>query len=263
MRVPYYQVNAFTSKTFGGNPAGVCPLDGWLADDVLQSIAAENNLSETAFFAPEGNGFRLRWFTPAVEVDLCGHATLASAHVLFRESGWGSAEIRFVTRSGVLTAKRAVDRIELDFPSRPPVVAPDSSESMVALGLGSQPREVWRSRDYMAVFESEAEVEGLTPDMSLLEELECTGVIATAPGDRVDFVSRFFAPRVGIPEDPVTGSAHCTLIPYWAGRLGKPTLFARQISKRGGELHCRNLGERVAIGGRCVVYSRGEILLEP
>ena len=256
MRLPYFQVNAFTSSTFGGNPAGVCVLDRWLPDCLMQSIAAENNLSETAFFVREIDRFSLRWFTPTMEVDLCGHATLASAHVLISELGHPEPCVQFQSRSGVLKASRRGTLLELDFPSRPPGPCPIPEQLL--RGLGATPAEVFKSRDFLAVFPSAAEVAGLAPDMEQLRELDGLGVIATAPGGAgVDFVSRFFAPRAGVPEDPVTGSSHCTLIPFWAQRLNKKELFARQISKRGGEITCRDLGERVGIGGRAIVYFRG------
>jgi predicted PhzF superfamily epimerase YddE/YHI9 len=257
MRIPYFQVNAFTSQTFGGNPAGVCVLEDWLPDAMLQRIATENNLSETAFFVKADGHFQLRWFTPAIEVDLCGHATLASAFVLFSELEHQGDTVQFESRSGSLAAARREDIIELDFPSRPPVPCGASEELL--RGLGRKPREVLHSRDYVAVFESEAEVASLRPDMAVLGQVDCLGIIATARGQDTDFVSRFFAPRAGVPEDPVTGSAHCSLIPFWAERLGKTELFARQISQRGGELFCRNAGERVGIGGRAVIYCRGEL----
>jgi predicted PhzF superfamily epimerase YddE/YHI9 len=257
LHVPYYHVDAFANRPFKGNPAGVCPLANWLPDDTLQAIAAENNLSETAFFVRSGDTCHLRWFTPAVEVDLCGHATLASACVLFSELGWTAPEIPFQTRSGRLAATRRGDLIELDFPSRPPV--PCATPEALRRGLGQPPREVLRSRDFMAVFDSAAEVAALAPDPAWLVQLDSLGVIATAPGSNCDFVSRFFAPKAGVPEDPVTGSAHSTLIPFWSERLRKTDLFARQISRRGGELHCRHLGERVAIGGQAVIFSRSEL----
>jgi len=257
MRIPYYQVDAFTARTFGGNPAGVCVLREWLPDDVLQRIAAENNLSETAFFTREEGFFHLRWFTPTVEMDLCGHATLAPAWVLFSELGQAGDTVKFQSRSGWLIAARRGDLVELDFPSRPP--APCAAPDELLRGLGRKPKEVLRARDYVAVFESEVEVAALTPDQALLAQVDCLGIIVTAPGQDSDFVSRFFAPRAGVAEDPVTGSSHCSLIPYWAKRLGKTELFARQISKRGGELYCRQAGDRVAIGGRAMVYSRGEL----
>jgi predicted PhzF superfamily epimerase YddE/YHI9 len=254
MRIPYYQVDAFTAQTFGGNPAGVCVLKQWLPVAVMQRIAAENNLSETAFFTKEDGSFNLRWFTPTVEVDLCGHATLATAFVLFFELGQPGNIAKFQSRSGWLTAIRREDMVELDFPARPPAPCPAPDD--LIRGLGRQPREVLRARDYFAVFDSEADVAALAPDMTSLARLDCLGIIATARGTNADFVSRFFAPGAGVPEDPVTGSAHCSLIPYWAGKLGKTELFARQISRRGGELYCQHRGERVGIGGRAVIYSR-------
>jgi len=257
MRIPYFQVNAFTSQPFGGNPAGVCPLESWLPDSLLQEIAAENNLSETAFFVRQEALFHLRWFTPAVEVDLCGHATLASAFVLFSELDYSEQCITFKTLSGSLAATRRGDLIELDFPSRP--AAPSGDIEQLAQALGRKPSEVFKSRDYLAVYPAAADVAALHPDMDLLARLDSLGIIATAPDSQVDFVSRFFAPRAGIPEDPVTGSAHCTLIPFWSGRLGKSELRAKQISRRGGDLFCRHAGDRVAIGGKAVAYCRGEI----
>ena len=261
MRIRYFHVDAFSSEAFRGNPAGVCILDRWLSDGVLQKIAAEHNLSETAFFTREQDFHRLRWFTPAMEVDLCGHATLASAFVLFSELGCGGDRLQFESRSGTLMATRRSDLIELDFPSRPPTPCATPKELVTA--LGREPREVLRSRDYVAVFDSPDEVAALKPDFDLIMKLDCLGIIVTARGSDCDFVSRFFAPRAGIPEDPVTGSAHCSLIPFWSARLGKTELFARQISRRGGELWCRLLGERVGIGGRAVIYSRGELEIGP
>ncbi|MGD0815424.1 MAG: PhzF family phenazine biosynthesis protein [Verrucomicrobiota bacterium] len=258
MQIPYFQVDAFTTRTFGGNPAGVCVLESWLPDDLLQRIAAENNLSETAFFTHEADGsYHLRWFTPILEVDLCGHATLASAHVLFTELGYPGRCLRFQTRSGCLKVERNGDIIELDFPARPP--APCLVPDELLRALGCKPREVLKSRDFLAVYESQDEVAALAPDMALLARLDCLGVIVTAQGRDADFVSRFFAPRAGVPEDPVTGSSHCSLIPFWAERMGRKKLFARQISRRGGELFCRSAGDRVGIGGRAVVYCRGEL----
>jgi len=257
MRVRYFQINAFTSSAFGGNPAGVCVLEHWLSDELLSRIAAENKLSETAFFTKEEDSFHLRWFTPTIEVDLCGHATLATAHALFSELGHEAAPLTFKTRSGVLGAQKRRDFIELDFPSRPP--APCATPDKLVRALRRRPREVLKSRDYVAVFDSAAEVAAVNPDMDLVSRLDCLGVIVTARSDTADFVSRFFAPQAGVPEDPVTGSAHCSLIPFWAERLAKDELVARQISRRGGELFCRNLGDRVGIGGRAAVYLRGEL----
>jgi predicted PhzF superfamily epimerase YddE/YHI9 len=257
MRIPFFRVNAFTSDRFGGNPAGVCLLKEWPADSLLQRIAAENNLSETAFLVRQDGFYDLRWMTPTTEVDLCGHATLASAFVLVFEQGVSDERIVFKTLSGQLSATRCNDILELDFPSRPAQKCTPPRELL--MGLGHHPIEVRKARDYMAIFGSAAEVAALRPNMDLLSELDSLGVIVTAPGDEADFVSRFFAPKVGVPEDPVTGSAHSSLIPYWAERLGKSEFLARQVSKRGGVLYCRFLGERVGIGGRSVTYCRGEL----
>ena len=255
--VPIYQVDAFASRVFAGNPAAVCPLDDWLPDAVLQAIAVENNLSETAFFVKNGADFDLRWFTPAAEVDLCGHATLGSAYVIANYLDNGSTEVRFHSRSGPLTVTREGDLYTLDFPALPPERLDDSAE--VAEALGAAVAELWDEMDLMAVFASEAEVAALAPDMAKVVRLETRGVIATAPGESCDFVSRFFAPRAGIPEDPVTGSAHCILTPYWATRLGKTRMSARQISARGGELEVEARGERVRISGRVAPYMEGRI----
>jgi PhzF family phenazine biosynthesis protein len=257
LRIPIFQVDAFTNELFRGNPAAVCPLESWPADQKLQAIAAENNLSETAFFLSRDDHFELRWFTPAMEVDLCGHATLASAHVVFQFVNPVADCVRFQTRSGLLTVERRGDLLVMEFPSRPGKVSP-MPEDLIE-GLGVRPKEVLLSRDYLAVYESDKIVETLNPDMNRLLRLDCLGIIVTAPGMHSDFVSRFFAPKAGIPEDPVTGSAHCTLIPYWANRLGKSELHAIQVSKRGGELFCKDLGERVSIGGRAVMYLEGFI----
>jgi PhzF family phenazine biosynthesis protein len=255
MSIPYYQIDAFSNGLFTGNPAGVCLLADWLPDAVLQSIAAENNLAETAFVVQRGSIFDLRWFTPSLEMDLCGHATLAPAHVIFRHLGYRGSTIRFQTRSGELTVRRSEDLLTLDFPARPATICDTPSD--LCDGLGVTPAITAKARDYLAVFETEEAVRNLQPDMAALMRLDCLGIIATAPGEHCDFVSRFFAPRAGVPEDPVTGSAHCTLIPYWAGRLGRSTLHARQVSRRGGELFCEHRGERVGIGGRAVTYSSG------
>lgn len=260
MKLPLYHVDAFASKVFRGNPAAVCPLDTWLPDAMLQNIAAENNLSETAFTVRRDNDFDLRWFTPITEVDLCGHATLAAAFVLFTEHGVEASSIRFHSRSGLLTVSRDAGLLRLDFPSRPATSC--NVPDCLARGLGAKPQEVLKVRDFLAVFNSEAEVRGLKPDFGALRSLDCLGVIATARGGDCDFVSRFFAPAAGIDEDPVTGSAHCTLIPYWAERLGKTKLFARQVSARGGELFCELVGDRVRIGGNAVLFSKGEIHLQ-
>jgi len=258
MKAPIYQVDAFTGNLFGGNPAAVVPLGRWPEDRILQSIAAENNLSETAFFIVKGNSFELRWFTPTVEVDLCGHATLATAHVLFEHLQYKKETIEFHTRyRGLLKATKKEGLIALDFPSSPPSVR-DCPEVLIR-ALGKEPAEVLESRDLMAVFSTEEEILDLRPAFQLLRELPHLGVIVTAPGRNADFVSRFFAPNAGIDEDPVTGSAHTTLIPYWSERLNRKKLFARQISSRIGELHCENLGDRVSLAGQAKTYLKGEI----
>jgi PhzF family phenazine biosynthesis protein len=255
MNIPYYHVDAFAGRLFSGNPAGVCLLADWLPDGVLQSIGAENNLAETAFVVQRGSTFDLRWFTPTVEVDLCGHATLASAHVIFQHLGYRAPMVRFQTRSGELTVARTEDLLELNFPSRPAAACPAPSDLIE--GLGANPAFTAKARDYLAVFDSEETVRNLKPNLTILARLDALGIIATAPGATSDFVSRFFAPRLGIPEDPVTGAAHCTLIPYWAERLKRVKLRALQVSARGGELLCENRGERVGIAGRAVTYSSG------
>ncbi len=257
--LPIYQVDAFTDTVFGGNPAAVVPLADWLPDDRLQAIAAENNLAETAFFVRDGAGYALRWFTPTVEVDLCGHATLAAAHVITSILAPDLQRVEFSTRvAGPLTVDRDGDRLVLDFPARPPKPVTAPAALTAALG-GPAPQAVLTARDYLVLYEDEAAVRDLTPDFRVLGQLD-RAVIVTAPGTGgVDFVSRFFAPGHGIDEDPVTGSAHCTLIPFWAKRLGKTVLEARQISARGGALMCDHQGSRVRIGGRAVLYLEGRI----
>ena len=257
MKIKQYQVDAFATRAFEGNPAAVCPLENWLDDVLLQAIAEENNLSETAFFVPSEKGFRLRWFTPNKEMDLCGHATLATAHVIFEMLGYAGKTITFETRSGELVVERSGRQLLMDFPSIPPKVCPVPEN--LAKGLGQQPMEVLAADDYLAVFENEAAIRSLQPDYGLLGQLDLRGVIITAPGVEADFVSRFFAPKYGIPEDPVTGSAHCTLAPYWAGKLGKNTMNARQISKRGGSLTCELRGDRVLLAGEAVTVLQGEL----
>jgi PhzF family phenazine biosynthesis protein len=257
MRIPLFQVDAFTSRLFGGNPAAVCPLESWLEDRTMQAIAAENNLAETAFFVGRGGRYDLRWFTPLVEVDLCGHATLASAFVIFNRLEPSLTEASFRSKSGELRVMRSGDRLTLDFPAWPP--ARREVTEAVTRALGAAPREVWESHDLMAVYDSEEDVRRLEPAMDRVAALDGFAVIATAPGRAADFVSRFFAPRQGIPEDPATGRAHCTLTPYWARRLGKPKLHAVQLSRRGGELFCEDRGERVAIAGQAVQFLEGTI----
>jgi len=259
MRLPLYQVDAFTDRLFGGNPAAVCPLDAWLPDATLQAIAAENNLSETAFFVRDGGDYALRWFTPTVEVDLCGHATLASGHVVMLFLEPQRESVSFQTRkAGTLVVTRRGDLLAMDFPARP--ASPVEPPPGLLTALGGAPRGVWRARDHLVVYDSAAEIAALEPDFSALGKVDCWAAIATAPGeDGIDFVSRCFAPAGGINEDPVTGSAHCTLVPYWAGRLGKTTLRARQISKRVGDLWCEHRGERVTIAGKAAFYMQGTI----
>lgn len=260
MKLEIFQVDAFTSMPFGGNPAAVVPLEAWLPDDVMQSIALENNLSETAFFVKNGEVYDIRWFTPTFEIDLCGHATLGSAHVLFNELGVKDNILQFQSTSGLLTVAREGDRLVLDFPSRPAVAA-EAPEGLFE-AIGREPKEVLRSRDYMLVYETEDEIRNISPDFSALGKIHAHAVIVTAPGTDSDFVSRFFAPEAGINEDPVTGSSHCNLIPFWAERLGKTEMFARQLSPRGGEIYCELAGDRVKIGGNAVLYMKGEIYVE-
>jgi PhzF family phenazine biosynthesis protein len=260
MKLKMFQIDAFTSKLFGGNPAAVVLLGEELSEGKMQRIAAENNLSETAFLLPGDGAWDLRWFTPTTEVDLCGHATLASAHVLFNEGLADGDEVRFHSASGELAVRRAGTLLTLDFPARPPEPI-EVSLPEYGRALGIEPLEVLSARDHLALYADEEDVAALEPDMELVAGLPTFAVMATAPGSDVDFVSRFFAPKAGIPEDPVTGSAHCTLTPYWAERLGKTELRARQISPRGGELRCKLDGDRVLIGGRAVEYLRGEITI--
>jgi len=259
MRLPMYQVDAFTDSLFGGNPAAVCPLDAWLPDATMQAIAAENNLAETAFFVRDGADYALRWFTPTVEVDLCGHATLASGHVVFSFLEPKRDRVSFRTvKAGTLTVARSGDMLVMDFPAMPP--EPREPPAGLLAALGGAPREVLGARDCLVVYDTAAEVAALEPDLAALGKIDCWAVIVTAPGDNgIDFVSRFFAPAQGVPEDPVTGSAHCTLVPYWAKRLGKMEFEARQLSRRGGTLRCALKDDRVSIGGKAVTYLEGRI----
>ena len=259
--IPIYQVDAFTDQLFGGNPAAICPLKEWLPAPLMQKIAAENNLAETAFFVPLKDGFELRWFTPELEIDLCGHATLASAHVIFSQLGFKENQIKFFTqKAGTLTVTHSADLYTLDFPSRVPQACEIPDGLIEAIG-GGMPKEVLRSRDYMLVYESEEEIRGLIPDFNALAKIDALGIIVTAPGNNSDFVSRFFAPSAGINEDSVTGSAHCNLIPYWAGKLAKNKLHAYQVSNRLGELWCELNGERILMSGKAVTYLKGEIFI--
>lgn len=254
-----FQVDAFTSKLFGGNPAAVCPLDTWLPDEIMQKLAAENNLSETAFFVKEGEKYHLRWFTPEFEIDLCGHATLATAFVLFNYLGFIGEVIKFRTKSGVLEVRKKGHLIELNFPSRSPEPC-DPPEALLK-GLNIQPWKVLKSRDYFLVYKDEALIKQIVPDFKFLNQLDVVGVIVTAASGEVDFVSRFFVPNSVIGEDPVTGSAHCNLIPYWSKELNKTTLTAKQLSVREGELFCEDKGDRVTMAGNAVLYLKGEFYL--
>jgi len=260
-RLRLYQIDAFTSERFAGNPAAVVPLEAWLDDATMQAVAAENNVSETAFFVAAGDGFELRWFTPELEVNLCGHATLASAFVLFRELDPARTEVRFESRSGQLSVRQTGDRLVMDFPKwklRPVADVP----AALVQGLGCEPREVLMTEtadNYVAVYERESEVRAITPRFERLSALHPAGVAITAPGDGSDCASRYFAPSWGVPEDPATGSIHCGLAPYWGERLGKREVFARQVSQRGAELYCEILENRVLVGGQAVKYLEGWI----
>ncbi|MEO0793707.1 MAG: PhzF family phenazine biosynthesis protein [Verrucomicrobiota bacterium] len=257
MKIPLYQIDAFTDRPFKGNPAAVCPLEEWLPEEMLQAIAEENNLAETAFYVLEEAGYRIRWFTPVKEVDLCGHATLAAARVLLDHGCSDKSAVEFQSNSGPLRVLREQERLTLDFPSVPasPCEVPVALED----GLGVSPEACLSAADYLVVLSSAEAVAGLDPDFRRLKDLDLRGVIVTGPGESEDFVSRFFAPNFGIDEDPVTGSAHCTLAPYWADRLGKKDLSAKQISKRTGNLWCRVAGDRVFISGHTAAYLQGMI----
>lgn len=258
MRIPLYQVDAFASRLFSGNPAAVCPLAEWLPDELMQQIAAENNLAETAFYVPAGDAFHIRWFTPAVEVDLCGHATLAAAHVLFTHEGYAGTRVQFQSRSGVLTVTKQDTHYTLDFPVD--TLSKTETAAVLVEALGAVPLETWKGKtDHLLVFGSQNDIVQLQPDFKALARFSGRGIIVTARGEDCDFVSRFFAPQSGIDEDPVTGSAHTSLTPYWAARLKKTEFTTRQLSKRGGELSCRLEGERVLISGQAITYSEGMI----
>jgi len=260
MILPVYFVNAFTQQLFGGNPAAVCPLDNWLPDAQMQQMAAQHNLSETAFFVGSGSEFHIRWFTPLTEVALCGHATLASAFVIFSQPDMQAEQIHFTSQTGSLFVTRKNEQLTLDFPAQP--ARPTPIDPTIAKALGATPTAMLTGEDLLVVFDNEATVAQLAPDFAALRQLPYRGILATAPGDQTDFVCRFFAPAVGIDEDPVTGSAYTKLTPYWSQRLGKSLLQARQISARGGELLCELIGERVLIGGRATLYAKGEIYLQ-
>jgi len=252
-----FQVDAFTSRLFSGNPAGVVPLTEWLEDSEMQNIAMENNLAETAFFIPDGDNYHIRWFTPTVEVDLCGHATLATSHVLFSHLGYDRDELFFGSRSGVLRVFREGSRYILDFPADELEPADPPAGMVESLGK-AEPLFCYRGKtDYMLVYDKQSAIENMSPDFTALGKVDARGVIVTAPGDWTDFVSRFFGPQVGVNEDPVTGSAHTTLTPYWSRQLAKTELTARQLSARGGDLICRNRGTRIEIGGQAVTFFEG------
>ena len=259
MDLSIYQIDAFSSCVFEGNPAAVCPLDEWLPDETMQSIAEENNLSETAFFVPKDDGFHIRWFTPASEVDLCGHATLGSAYVLFNILGYKNEAIQFDSKSGILVVTKQDDWLTLDFPKQPPVYCETPKEIVEA--FNKEPIECMMSEDIIAVFENEIDIESANPNFEQLKKLDSRGVIITAKSMRYDLVARFFAPKYGIPEDPVTGSAYTQLAPYWASKLGKQKFKAKQLSSRGGELYCEILGDRVLISGKATKYMVGKITI--
>jgi len=259
MTFDIYQVDAFTNKLFGGNPAAVIPLENWLDATIMQQIAAENNLAETVFFVPENEGYHIRWFTPELEIDLCGHATLASAFVLYEYLGFAKEAVLFYSKSGELIVRRSGNKLQMDFPSRMPLAVSEYPPQLLKGLAVKSALGVYKSRDYVVEVATESEVLMVQPDIALLNQVDVIGIIVTAPGSDCDFVSRFFAPNCGIPEDPVTGSAHSTLIPFWAENLNKQNLHARQLSKRGGELWCENKGERVTMSGNCVFYMKGEI----
>ena len=257
----YYVVDAFTKELFAGNPADICPVADWPEERLMQSIAAENNLSETAFIRKSGEKYDIRWFTPTGEFDLCGHATLASGFVVMNLLEPGRQAVDFSSMSGPLRVTREGELYQLDFPARPPrQIAP---LPIVAQALGARPRALYLARDHVALFDTADEVRALAPDFDAMRRIEgCIGLVATAPGDgSCDFVSRYFAPHDGIVEDPVTGSAHCTLVPFWSERLGRREVTARQISARGGTLYCRDEGERVLIAGHAALYLTGELHL--
>lgn len=255
MELKIYQIDAFTKDLFAGNPAAVCPMDTWLDDKLMQAIAAENNLSETAFFVPEGNGFNIRWFTPAAEVDLCGHATLASAFVLYECLGYSGDKVEFISRSGLLTVSRKDVLYTLDFPAQPPIGCSIPKAILEAFDI--RPCQCLKSEDYIVLFEDEEDIQAAKPDLEQLKKMDLRGVIISAPSSHYDFVARFFAPKFGIPEDPVTGSAYTQLAPYWAKRLGKRRLQARQLSRRGGDVICSVEGNRVLISGHAVKVLEG------
>lgn len=260
MQIPYYHIDAFTDHLFSGNPAGVCPLSNWLSDDLMQKIAFENNLSETAFFIPQGDDYAIRWFTPGGEVDLCGHATLASAYVVFNHLKPNTSSVKFSSARGPLYVTQNSDSyLQLDFPATPPKPTEIPKILIDAINLPIQ--EMHASIDYLVILKNEEQVQNLKPDFQKLSQLDLRGVIVSAPGNSCDFVSRFFLPKYLLPEDPVTGSTHCALTPYWAKRLNKKKLIGRQLSRRGGEILCELQDDRVILGGKAVSYLEATITI--
>ncbi|TYP92223.1 phenazine biosynthesis protein PhzF family [Fodinibius salinus] len=259
MQLPIYQVDAFASKLFEGNPAAICPLSEWVSDELMQQVAMENNLSETAFFVPQNDRYRLRWFTPTTEVDLCGHATLASAHVLFEHLEYQRSTIKFDTNSGVLKVRKEDDQLVMDFPAA--ALNATETPDFLEKAIGHPAKELYHDTDYLYVLENEEQIRNLDPDIAAISKADARGVIVTAPSKQVDFVSRFFAPAAGVDEDPVTGSAHTMLTPYWAQQLGKEKLVGRQVSQRGGTVYCRQHGDRIALGGQACTFMQGVITL--
>lgn len=260
MELTLYQIDAFASVPFEGNPAAVCPLDEWLTDEIMQSIAEENNLSETAFFIPKGNGFHIRWFTPTSEVDLCGHATLATAYVLYDILDCKNDKLVFDSRSGMLTVTKDNEWFVMNFPAQPPVLCDTPKEIIKAFEI--TPVECLMSEDYIIVFEHEIDIESVKPDFEQLKKLDLRGVIITSKSSRYDFVARFFAPKYGVYEDPVTGSAYTQLAPYWASKIGEKRFSVKQVSSRGGELNCEIVDDRVLISGKAIKYLEGKIKIE-
>lgn len=260
MEISLYQIDAFASKIFEGNPAAVCPLDEWLPDEIMQSIAQENNLSETAFFVPKGDGFHIRWFTPTSEVALCGHATMAAAYALFNSLGYKKDKIEFESRSGILKVTKDNDWLVMDFPTQPPISCDIPKEIIEA--FDATPIECLKSEDFIVVFDHEIDIESAKPDLGKLVKLDLRGVIITAKSTHYDFVARFFAPKFGIPEDPVTGSAYTQLVPYWASKIDSKRFKAKQVSSRGGELTCEIADDRVLISGKAVQYLEGKIIIQ-
>lgn len=256
MIIKLYQVDAFTDVPFGGNPAAICPLNSWISDGLMQKIANENNLSETAFFVPKNNTYELRWFTPKVEVDLCGHATLGAAYVIFKHINSSTNEITFKSRSGTLIVSRKDEYLTLDFPA---IAYTECNSNHLRKIFHSESIEAYKGVDYMVVLKNEEEVKSFSPDFNLIEQLDSRGLIITAQGNKAEFVSRWFGPQVGVPEDPVTGSAHCMLAPYWANRLNKSKLYAEQLSTRLGKIYCETKGDRVLLSGQVMPFLNGQI----